>query len=101
MPHSCVPANIAWLLGTLLDRRGRVQLTGRGEFSQQFAHSLDFWWMYLFHMRALSAAAVGGVVLGFAATLGAVLMALLRSVRLCDSWIREPKNAVLPQVPLQ
>lgn len=96
------PANIAWLIGTSpRPAPVGVQPTGRGEFSQQFAHSLDFWWMYLFHMRALSAAAVGGVVLGFAATLSAVLVALLRSVGRCDSWIREPKNAVLPQVPLQ
>ena len=98
-----LPANFAWLIGTS-PRPAPVGTTpaGRGEFSQQFAYSLDFWWMYLFHMRALSATAVGGVVLAFVAGLSTLLVALLRSVpRRAIHGYEAPESAVLPQVPLR
>ena len=60
-----VPANARYLLG--IDSPPVVEPIGdesRRDFSQQFAYSLDFWWLYLFHLGAVSApiAVVMGVV---------------------------------------
>ncbi|MBK5296517.1 MAG: glycosyltransferase family 39 protein [Vicinamibacteria bacterium] len=80
-----LPANVALLIGgSPPPAPDTLQPTARGEFSPQFAHSLDFWWMYLFHMRALSAAAVGGIVLTFVTTLSGLMVALRRSVHAYD-----------------
>ena len=43
------------------------------DFSDQFAFSLDFWWVYLFYLRALSAPAAmacGAALAAAAAFLG-------------------------------
>jgi hypothetical protein len=90
-----LPANVALLIGgSTPPALVTSQSTARGEFSQQFAKSLDFWWMYLFHMRALSAAAVGGIVLMFVTTLSGVLVALGRSLHACD--LGESRDSTLP-----
>lgn len=73
-----VPKNVAWLAGSEprppAVTAERVQ---RGEFSQQFSNSLDFWWLYLFHMRVLPNGGVGIVVVTFVLVL-TVLRTLLR-----------------------
>ena len=80
-----LPANVALLIGgSPPPALATAQSTARGEFSQQFAQSLDFWWMYLFHMRTLSAAAVGGIVLMVVTTLTGLLVALRRALHAYD-----------------
>jgi hypothetical protein len=76
-----VPHNIDWVLGTrprppLL----RAEGLARGQFSQQFAYSLDFWWLYLFHMRGIGADGVMLVVAGFLAALAWLCWGLCRLV---------------------
>jgi hypothetical protein len=60
---TAVPENASYLLG---GRRPPPVRAPQGDddrsFSQQFAFSLDFWWLYLFYMGALSRAAAMGVV---------------------------------------
>ena len=48
-----VPANVRYVAG--LDSPPAVADSARGtrEFSQQFAYSLDFWWLYLFYMGVI------------------------------------------------
>lgn len=53
-----VPPNIRYVSG--VDDPPRVDRTAdnaRRDFSQQFAFSLDFWWLYLFYLGAIPAAA--------------------------------------------
>lgn len=89
-----LPANIAWLIeGSGPPVPAPDRPTARGEFSQQFAHSLDFWWMYLFHMRALSAGAAGGIVLTFMGLLGFLVGALRRSAHMDDVGEPEERSA--------
>ena len=49
-----VPDNIAYLFGAPRPVIEPADGRARG-FSQQLAHSLDFWWVYLFHLGAVSA----------------------------------------------
>jgi len=71
---TAVPSNVRYVLGVATPP---VRTTGASEaqrdFSQQFAFSLDFWWLYLFYLGALPAWAA----LGAAAVLmsGAVVAA--------------------------
>ena len=65
-----VPLNVRYLSGA--EPRPEVKVAeGRArDFLSQFAFSLDFWWMYLFHLRIVSAPAVivlAGLPLGLAA----------------------------------
>jgi len=65
-----VPLNVRYLSGA--EPRPEVKVAeGRArDFSSQFAFSLDFWWMYLFHLRIISAPAaivLVGLLLGLAA----------------------------------
>ena len=53
---TAVPLNLRYVLGA--EPRPAVELTGdatRRDFSQQFAFSLDFWWLYLFYLGAVPA----------------------------------------------
>jgi hypothetical protein len=72
-----VPENAAYLLGTRRppDVRARGDSADR-DFSQQFAFSLDFWWMYLFYMGAVPAP--GAIALAFVP--GAAALWLARSI---------------------
>ena len=55
-----IPVNIRYLAGTEprpVIRNAEYKAT---DFAGQFAFSLDFWWLYLFHARAISAPAALG-----------------------------------------
>ena len=81
-----VPANVQYLLGLAEPPAIKPGSGARNEgFSQQFAFSLDFWWLYLFYLGVLPAPlalAVGGLPLIGAALLAA---ALQRSLRQTDA----------------
>ncbi len=65
---SAVPRNIAYVIGA---RRPPVVAATSGEqdhdFSQRFAFSLDFWWLYLFDAGVLSPSAALGLAVMLAA----------------------------------
>lgn len=67
-----VPRNVAYLTGGA-PRPALKPATGLArDFSEQFAFSLDFWWLYLFYLGAVSAPValfLGSVPLGLAAWL--------------------------------
>ncbi len=69
-----VPANLRYLTGRALPpEAARTARDGDRDFSQQFAFSLDFWWMYAFYLGLVPAwlALVAGGALGVtAAALG-------------------------------
>jgi hypothetical protein len=78
-----VPHNLAWLTGGA-DRPASVRAAApdqlQADFSQQFADTLDFWWMYLFRMGVVSRRAVWVLVacmIGTMAALGYRLRGLL------------------------
>ena len=65
-----LPANAAYVAGrktppSVAAPAGAEDRT----FSQQFAFSLDFWWLYLFYLRALTRVGVAIVVAGFLAAI--------------------------------
>ena len=72
--------NFAYVSGTSMPPR--VSRTGeelQRDFSQQFAFSLDFWWLYLFYLGAVPAGvALGALPLALAGWLTARLAADLR-----------------------
>ena len=72
-----VPRNAAYLLGIAMPPEVRTagQETER-DFSQQFAFSLDFWWLYLFYLGVLPA----GVALGLGFLPLAIALWLFRSL---------------------
>ena len=74
-----VPDNLSYLSGRR--ERPAVALTGdesnRG-FSQQFAFSLDFWWLYLFYLGAIPRWAAMAAPLGLLAAAGVIARRLLR-----------------------
>ena len=79
---STVPANLRYLAGVesppSLERSAD---DGDREFSQRLAFSLDFWWMYLHYLGALSAfeaLAAGLVPIALGILLAAALMRLAR-----------------------
>ncbi|MGH9370627.1 MAG: hypothetical protein ACRD15_03760 [Vicinamibacterales bacterium] len=75
-----VPANVQYLLGT--EEPPEVpKSSGPGSFSQGLAFSLDFWWLYLFYLRVLGAAAA----LAIPATLLAAAGGLAWQARRADS----------------
>ncbi len=77
-----VPANVGYVLG----RTSPPAVAGAGGaddrgFSQQFAFSLDFWWLYLFYMGALPRAGLRVVAaVGLIAVAGSAA-ALRRAIR--------------------
>ena len=65
-----VPLNVQYLSGTEPRPEVKVAEGLARDFSSQFAFSLDFWWLYLFHLRVVSApaaVALAAVLLGLAA----------------------------------
>jgi hypothetical protein len=52
-----VPANVAYLAGRQPPSLETVASTDNRDFAQQLSFSLDFWWMYLFYLRAITARA--------------------------------------------
>ncbi|MEO7190377.1 MAG: hypothetical protein ABI051_04920 [Vicinamibacterales bacterium] len=79
---SAVPANVRYLTG----RAPRPAIapasseTDRG-FSQQLSFSLDFWWLYLFYLRALSARTVALLGAGALVWIGVCCRQLLKALR--------------------
>jgi len=65
---SAVPDNISYVMGTRTPPviPAPASDVDRG-FSQQFAFSLDFWWLYLFYLRVLPRAAVFALIAMFTA----------------------------------
>jgi hypothetical protein len=64
---TAVPQNFAYVTG--LSPVPRIARTAGAEdrtFSQQFAFSLDFWWLYLFYLGVLPAAGVAIAMAAFA-----------------------------------
>ena len=71
------PDNIRYLTGAATPPEIRAPV-GRGEsFSDQFGYSLDFWWLYLFYFRKVSAL----TALALAASLGLVAAWCVRALR--------------------
>jgi hypothetical protein len=64
------PANLAYLTGRRPPPVETVAATDSRDFAQQLSFSLDFWWMYLFYLRAIGARAAilagGGLMLAAA-----------------------------------
>ena len=79
---AALPANAAYLSGRAAPPA--VATTAGAddrEFSQQFAFSLDFWWLYLFYLHALSRIGVAIVVAGFLAVIGLASRRVEREMR--------------------
>ncbi|MEO8071155.1 MAG: hypothetical protein ABI652_07115, partial [Acidobacteriota bacterium] len=80
--RTAVPENISYVLG-----RAPLPLiappSGQDDrdFSQQFAFSLDFWWLYLFYLRALSRALVLALVAGWTVWIGLCVWRLRDAMR--------------------
>jgi hypothetical protein len=55
-----IPLNVRYLAGTEPRPAIRNAEYKATDFAGQFAFSLDFWWLYLFHARAISAPAALG-----------------------------------------
>jgi hypothetical protein len=69
-----VPANVDYVLGRApIPRISAAAGADDRGFSQQFAFSLDFWWLYLFYMGVLPRLGVAVVIL---AGLGWVILCL-------------------------
>ena len=72
---TAVPVNLRYVFGS--ESVPAVEVTGdatRRDFSQQFAFSLDFWWLYLFYLGAVPASL--SVLLGLLPLLAASWMAM-------------------------
>jgi hypothetical protein len=73
---TAIPANARYVAGLEAPpSTSREGQEGNREFSQQFAFSLDFWWLYAFYLRLIPAwlaVATGGGLVTAAVTFGAV-----------------------------
>jgi hypothetical protein len=69
---AAVPSNAAYVIGFRKPPAvAPMAAAGDREFAQQFSFSLDFWWLYLFYLRAIhatAAMAIAAVLLGTALT---------------------------------
>lgn len=77
-----VPDNMAYITG--VRPRPSVPVTGSDDdrgFSQQFAFSLDLWWLYLFYLGAVSRAAMMALVATFITAMIVCARGLKRSAR--------------------
>lgn len=77
-----VPRNVKWLIG-----RGEAPAavrampgTVQSDFSQQFADTLDFWWMYLFRMGVASRMTVRVLLFCMLAGIGALSLRYRRLI---------------------
>ncbi len=71
-----VPLNIRYVTGMAEPPAVRLPEGRAPEFSEQFGYSLDVWWLYLYYMRAVPAAAAlgaGAALLGLSGLLLAFL----------------------------
>jgi len=68
------PRNVGWLLGRGDAPRPVRAVSDRAQsdFSQQFADTLDFWWMYLLRMGVASPATVRLLLICLLAGIGAL-----------------------------
>ena len=77
-----VPENARYLLRGERPAVSQDAPTDDRDFSQQFAFSLDFWWLYLYYLGAISALvalAAGALPLAVAAALARTIVAEVRS----------------------
>ena len=77
---TAVPRNVRHLVGNEPLPAVEVAEGEARAFSAQFAHSLDFWWMYLFHLGLVSTPLVivlAGIPLGLAGLIFSYLRRLL------------------------
>ena len=79
---TAIPDNIAYVTGRR-EPPAVQPATGDGDrgFSQQFAFSLDFWWLYLFYLGILPRAGIPLLLMLFAATVAICLRQLRRGAR--------------------
>jgi hypothetical protein len=76
-----IPLNLRYLAGT--QPRPAIRAAGykAPEFSEQFAFSLDFWWLYLFYARAISAPAAVAAFVSLLLLAAGLAIALARHTR--------------------
>jgi hypothetical protein len=75
-----VPANIRYVTGAATPPVIRSAAGQAVQFSEQFAFSLDFWWLYLFYARAISAPTAVGAALLLLALAAGIRRAMVRLV---------------------
>jgi hypothetical protein len=64
---TAVPENVGYVAGLRpVPRISRPGSDADRDFSQQFAFSLDFWWLYLFYLGLLPRAGVAAAMAAFA-----------------------------------
>jgi len=73
-----IPINLRHLTGTQPRPVIRTAEYKTPEFSEQFAFSLDFWWLYLFYARAISAPAAVAAFFSLLALAAGLAIALAR-----------------------
>ena len=78
---SAVPDNMAYVTGVRPRPAIPPGAAHDRSFSQQFAFSLDLWWLYLFYLGALSRFGIAMVVLVFTAAIVVCARGLERSAR--------------------
>jgi hypothetical protein len=81
-----IPLNVEYLAGSRPRPAIRTAEYRATDFAEQFAFSLDFWWLYLFHVRAISAPVALGAF-GALMLVAGVLALMLR--RRCG---RDPRT---------
>ena len=81
-----IPLNVEYLAGTQRRPVIRAAEYRATDFAQQFAFSLDFWWLYLFHARAISAPVALGAFGGLLLIAAGLALALWRR---CSGYSRE------------
>ena len=86
-----VPMNIRYLAGTVERPRIAAADAENIGFAEQFAFSLDFWWLYLFHARAISATMA--VVLATAAATSVLVLGWLVARTLAALERRPPAHS--------
>jgi hypothetical protein len=79
-----IPRNVRWLLGRgePPPRVRAVSGNAQSDFSQQFADTLDFWWVYLFRMGVASGTTVRLLLVCMLAGIGALSLRYRRLVAL-------------------
>lgn len=75
---AAIPENFRYLAGTAVPPTIRPGQIHSRDFSEQFAFSLDFWWLYLFYLGAISAPVAAGLGLLSFALAGACTWQLRR-----------------------
>ncbi len=77
---SAIPANWRYLTGAATPPAIRPGALRSRDFSEQFAFSLDFWWLHLFYLGAVSAPVAAGLGLACLAVAGGCAWGLWRSL---------------------